>query len=236
MRRAKTFDASISADASWDAGIFGHIPLPGSFAVRINNDGFRGYLGPPGITLPIPPGLFYGTITYNWGDAAPVTHPYQDMSGKPVFPFGYRAGKRGRAAGATSFTVPAGAPTESLTLHGADGAPDVTLLGPDGAPVAFDNKGRRRRARHGGAERREQATYVGILHPRVGRWTVQEAPGSKSAIASIEYSAGVSPPKVSARVTGRGSSARCATARPSPTTSRSRSRSGSATSSTGSGP
>ena len=76
------------------SAIFFHLPDPFSdlempgLTVEINNKGFAIYVPPPGFTIPAPPFLLFGTISYHWGDALPKVFLYQDKTGKelPVNP------------------------------------------------------------------------------------------------------------------------------------------------------
>ena len=207
----KVYGASLDATAQLIMpNPFGDITLPGSFGIAINNAGFGGYVGPPGIYIPAPvPGAFFwGAITYHWGDDAPELHPFAGKSAigefKKGVPTAASARRRARSAAATSFEVPAGAPLASVVVHGTGGAPAVSLLGPDGNAVTIDNKDGA--GEHAGSvsDSQSNTTSLGILNPRAGRWTVVEAPGSAASIASLDYAIGSPAPKLSAKVSGKG--------------------------------
>jgi hypothetical protein len=54
------------------------------------------------------------------------------------------------------------------------------------------------------ADAAANATYVGIQHPRAGRWSVVQASGSDIPITGLESSIGEPPPKVRATLAGTG--------------------------------
>ena len=111
--------------------------------------------------------------------------------------------RRAHTAAATSFNIPAGAPSASLVVHGAGGAPAVTLMAPGGQQITPGQVGSRASA-VAQSDVASSATYVGIQHPQPGRWSVVEAGTSPASIASLEYAIGERTPKVSATVTGVG--------------------------------
>ena len=173
----------------------GDITLP-SQAFAINTTGF-------GVYIPPTPGIpFIGTITYDWGDDAPVPHPFVDVTSDYANGLPSAASAHARAA-AEGFDVPAGAPAVALDVTGDGGAPAIVLTAPDGsrieptAPasgataVALGDPG-------------TKTTHVGVSHPAAGRWTVTQAPGSAIAVTGLRYVVGEAAPKVTARVSGRG--------------------------------
>ena len=201
----KVYGASIKSSAKLIMpDPFSDVTLPGAFSIAVNNAGFGAYVGFPGVAMPIPPFTFIGTITYRWGDDAPRLIPGADGTGE--FRKGVpsaAAARRAHAAAATGFTVPAGAPSANVIVHGTGGAPQVVLTGPDGKEVAIDNKYGEGEHVAVLADATSSTTTVGISHPRAGRWTVAEAPGSPP-IASVDYAIDQAPPKVSAKVEGKG--------------------------------
>jgi hypothetical protein len=182
----------------------GDITIP-SEAIAINNTGFGVYIPPPGIYG------FFGTITYHWGDPAPVPVPFQDVTGQFTAGIPQARGDRSRAGGGpvahvatTGFTVPRGAPTVSLIVHGSGGAPAVTLSEPNGTQITPAA-----RTGHGATvvalgDTASKATYLGIDHPAPGRWTVSQASGSQIPVTSVSYSIGQPSPTVSGHVSGSG--------------------------------
>jgi hypothetical protein len=110
---------------------------------------------------------------------------------------------RAHTAAATSFNVPVGAPSASLVVHGAGGAPAVTLVAPGGQQITPGQVGSRASA-VAQSDVPSSATYVGIQHPKPGGWSVVEASTSPAPIASLEYAIGERGPKVRAAVTGVG--------------------------------
>jgi hypothetical protein len=184
---------------------FSDLRIP-SLSIAVNNTGFGVYIPPPGYPIPVPPFSIVGTIAYTWGDAAPKIFPYQDVTGRFTagIPQGGAARVHAHAAAATGFTVPANAPTTSLVVHGAGGAPSIVLIGPDGRAITPDGKAASGVKAAAIQDPTANATYVGIQHPRAGRWTVQQASGSPIPVTDLEYSVGESAPKVRARLSGRG--------------------------------
>ena len=204
----RVFGASIEADAKLIMpDPFSDVPLPGNFAIAFNNAGFGAYLGPPGVVLPIPPFSFFGAITYRWGDTAPRLLPYAGKSAIGAFKQGVPtagAARRGaHAAAAASFTVPAGAPTASVVVHGAGGPPQVSLAGPDGKAVLPDGKTGSGEHAAAVSDAKAMTTNLGIQSARrpLDR---QRGPRQPSTISSIEYAIGAPAPKLSATLSGKG--------------------------------
>jgi hypothetical protein len=201
----KLFGAKISAKAFLVMpDPFGDVPLPSGFAFAVNNRGFGAYVGLPGIYVPAPPpgGVFFGTISYQWGDSGPKIFYAQNMTGRFTSGIPGAADRGYAAAGAFAFTVPSGAPSASVIVRGQGGAPSITLTAPGGQQLALDGKTHARMralALAGSGE-----TDLGISHPRAGRWSVSTAPGSPVAVSSISYSIGEPPPTLQAHVTGAG--------------------------------
>ncbi len=99
--------------------------------------------------------------------------------------------------------LPGGLPSEMVKLIGSGGAPDVTVTGPGGIDVSTD--GGLQAARMPvmiGREPAVDTTYVAILHPPAGRYTISANPGSP-AIARV-LTAHTYTPEVHARVGGSG--------------------------------
>jgi hypothetical protein len=198
--------------------VFFHLPDPFSdleipgLTVEINNEGFAAYVPPPGFTIPAPPFLLFGTISYHWGDALPKVFLYQDKTGKalPVNPLvkheGGTVSRVHARATAVGFTVPANAPTASLVVHGSGGAPSVVLVAPDGQRLDPAAKPDPSAATMAGAvqDAKAHTTYVGIQHPAAGNWRVEQAPGSHAPIARAEASVSAPGPKISAKLGGHG--------------------------------
>ena len=125
------------------SAVFFHLPDPFSdlempgLTVEINNKGFAIYVPPPGFTIPAPPFLLFGTISYHWGDTLPKVFLYQDKTGKFMPPIldpaaRHRVARARPRRGDGGFTVPAHAPTASLVVQGSGGAPSVVLVAPGG--------------------------------------------------------------------------------------------------------
>lgn len=143
-----------------------------------------------------------GGVSFKWDDPAPIFTDDTPVPGKlqPATPV---AGHEAHAAAAAgTFTVPAGAPSASLIVQGAGGAPSVALVGPGGQQItpALGGTGDTSQLQ----APTQQTTYVGIKHPQAGQWSVLPAPGSTVAISSVEDAIGQAAPTIRARITGRG--------------------------------
>ncbi len=174
-------------------GLGGTIDLP-SEDIAINNKGFAVYI-PPGSGLP-----FFGTISYNWGDAAPGIHPLVDTT--DAYSAGLPATRAG-APGPQAFTVPANAPSVSVDVTGDRGAPSVVLTDPTGKQVVPTGPARDATAVQIG-DPTVKTTHVGLTEPAAGRWTVAQAPGSGVAVTGISYAIGEANPTATATVSGHG--------------------------------
>jgi hypothetical protein len=182
----------------------GEVSLP-ALDIGVNNVGFAAYLGPPGITLPVPPFTVFGTVSYRWGDDFPKFAYGEDVTGPYTAGVPSAGASRVRAhAAATGFTVPANAHSANLVVHGSQGSPSVILVAPDGQHITPEGKPVPGQYAAALPDPTASATYVGIQHPKPGSWSVEVAPGSESPITSIEYATGEAPPKLHAQLGGRG--------------------------------
>lgn len=181
----KAFGGQITAKV--DA--FGHT-VAGA-AIAINNTGFGVYLSP------------FGTAYYYWNDpSGPGFKLFDDVTSRFVTAVPAAADRRrARAAAATGFTVPVNSPSVSLIVRGTGGAPAVVLISPDGQQITPAQIGTGASAM-AVSDAATSTTYVGIRHPRSGRWSVVEATGSQVPITSLQYAIGESPPTVRATITG----------------------------------
>jgi hypothetical protein len=102
--------------------------------------------------------------------------------------------------GATTVSLPAGRPTETILVQGNGGAPNVTLTGPGGVTISGG-----RPARQGQALtlRGVAATYFALKSPAGGNWTVTPNPGSVP-VTRVLVSDGFEPLAVHARLGGHG--------------------------------
>jgi hypothetical protein len=178
------------------------ITLP-SVAVAFNNSGFGVYIPFPGFFG------FFGTVTYQWGDLLPKPFWGSDVTGRFATGVPQPAARRATdaataAAAATSFSVPAHAPSASLIVHGSNGPPTVTLIAPNGQQITPPPTGGHGVTAVAIPDPSANATYVGLHDPSPGRWTVVQASGSQFPISSLESSIGEAPPKVKATVAGTG--------------------------------
>ena len=94
-----------------------------------------------------------------------------------------------------------------IRIDGQGGAPDVALSGPGGFRITtpLAPGGAPGDARHILLQDEENdATYVALRNPR-GSWSLETMPGS-APIRGVQTANTLAPPKVTARVTGRGAS------------------------------
>ncbi len=196
----KVFGALVESDVTLKLAATVHIHGP-SFA--INNYGFAIYEPPPGIGVPVIGGV-WGTVTYHWGDALPNVYLYKEkFSGAYTAGIPKAGGSRVHAhAAAAGFTVPAHAPSVSVVVHGSGGAPSVVLIAPDGQRITPNGSAVGGETFDAFPEPKTSTTYVGIVNPKAGSWSVEQAAGSSIPIAGVEYSAGEGEPKVTGKLGG----------------------------------
>jgi hypothetical protein len=141
-------------------------------------------------------------VGYKWGDGIPgginLSIGSCDLS-----PYRVNVQAARYAAAGYTVRVPGGVPSEMIKLPGDGGAPDVTITGPGG--VSASNPGPSP-AISGPFViypiPAENTTYIGILKPRAGRYTISSNAGSP-AIAQVLVAEGLTP-SVAGRVAGRG--------------------------------
>ena len=146
-------------------------------------------------------------LYYTWGDT-PSAGFGCDVSPYVVKPVSV-ASAAGRARVAAVPMV-AGAPFEDLAVTGTGAPPSVVLHGPSGQTVTPAKLGPGATADAPALalpDANDNTTYVVVHHPGGGTWTVSAAPGS-SAITTVKEARGYAPPKLHARVSGRGASRR----------------------------
>ncbi len=110
------------------------------------------------------------------------------------------------AGGPRTAVLPAGLPQSEFRVQSSHGSPSVTVTGPHGQTLSS------------GADPTQpvksrlieiipypslNVTYVGLIHPAAGRWTIAPNPASVP-ITTIYRADGLPPAAVTARVTGRG--------------------------------
>jgi hypothetical protein len=140
---------------------------------------------------------------YRWGDTFPEIW-FLDCDIEDYVPVAPPF--RGARAAATSrtFTVASGQRAATVRLTGAGGAPNVTLISPTGqriTPVADPNaKGA---PAYSLTIPSQSQTYVGVLKPAAGTWTVETVPGSPE-ITELAGAKLVPPPTVSGKLGGKG--------------------------------
>ena len=182
---------------------FEGVKIP-SYAVALSNDGFGVCLGPPYMLLPT-------QVTYHWGDAAPQVAV--SLDGCPgVTAFAPAAGAarapRAHAAAGTTFTVAAGTKVIDLAVTSPGGAPSLVLTNPSGAQIV-PSVGASRTATNAAAfpVAASATTYVGVVNPAPGVWTVSPAAGSPP-IAGVSFAHPLPPTTVSVKLSGRGATHR----------------------------
>lgn len=156
-------------------------------------------------------GLHAG-FSYPWGgtpDASLGTGSC-DLSPFEVKPVSVAAiaGRPGRHPVAT-VAASAGTPFEDIAVTGAGAPPSVILTSPSGktvVPVAF-GPGAAGAPAVALSVPRTSTTYVMVRKPGAGAWRVSAAPGS-SPITQVRQARGFAPPKLHARVSGRGAKRR----------------------------
>ncbi|MCW2958571.1 MAG: domain containing protein, partial [Solirubrobacterales bacterium] len=110
-----------------------------------------------------------------------------------------------QAGAAASFDLPANLPVAAVEVHGAGAAPKVALTGPDGTKIVAPVSG----ASLQGATATiipaadEPVTYVILVRPKGGRWTVSSSDGAP--ITSLRTADGLPQPQVTGKLvkTGR---------------------------------
>ena len=142
-----------------------------------------------------------------WDDSileTDIMFPTCDLSDyEPPLPSGAPRARVAQA-GSRTFTVPAGASAASIKLLGAGGAPSVALVSPSGQRIvpAADLKVPGAQA-YALTQAAAKTTYLGMLKPASGTWTVETQAGS-AAIAELRQAQPVAPPKVNAKLAGNG--------------------------------
>ncbi len=138
---------------------------------------------------------------YRWGDSFPSAW----LGSCDLSP--YRANvspaRDARAAQPSdALHVPSGLVTEMVRIEGAGGAPDVTITGPGGIRASTAG-GTRALAKPFAIYRvtQQDTTYVAIIHPPAGDYTITANPGSP-AISRVLHAEGIQP-SVRARVVRR---------------------------------
>ena len=194
------YSADLKADIVLDFSLIPKIDLSG-FELHVDNQGFGFHVC----------AAVCGGVSFKWDDPAPVftddspwaskLKPAQPGATPQAEPGGERAAAASIASAGT-FTVPAGAPSASLVVHGSGGAPSVVLVAPGGQQITPALGGSGDTSQLLAAA--EQTTYVGIKHPKAGRWSVLPAPGTTVPIASVEDAIGQPAPTIRATVRGRG--------------------------------
>lgn len=167
------------------------------------------------ITFPFPA---TGGFGYHWGDnldqilTGDIHTGGCDFVNQFVVNVPGASGAQARAAalGSTRIHVAPGTSAVDLYLTGQGGAPDVTIHGPGG--LSASTKGVKGHARQGpfllAPVTPLDKTYVTILNPRPGSYTIAPNPGS-ARITQIRQADGVTP-AVAVRVIGRGAKRRIA--------------------------
>jgi hypothetical protein len=167
--------------------------------IVVSNKGFAVYVDAD---------LFSGTLSYGWGDSAPSIHagdytaPYRVALPQAVPALAH--GASAHAATAPGFTVPAGAPNASVTVHGTGGAPAVVLVSPSGQEITPTPGLGTSPEVVGITQPDAQVADIGLNHPQAGHWSVLPAAGNTVPISGVQFAIGEKPPTITARVTGQG--------------------------------
>jgi hypothetical protein len=174
-----------------DAYIFGLGPFGAS--VTVSSVGLLGCVNP------------LGYVGYKWGHG--LVGGFLSCPTDDFVPQGL-ASRAHAANAAQTVRVPSNDPVEGILLESAAGAPQVTVSGPGGArittsaPVAGGPGAVTETASADiGVATAVHETYIQLLHPRAGTWTIQPAAGSP-AITGLETARGLAPIHVTARVAG----------------------------------
>ena len=116
-----------------------------------------------------------------------------------------RGARVAAADGARVVEMPAKLPSASVQVIGADGPPKVTLVAPNGEKISTpaDDSGRKDGRFILVQDARSRATTIVVVKPPAGDWRVVPAEGS-TAIRSVGVAEGLPQPKVTTRVTGKG--------------------------------
>ena len=116
-------------------------------------------------------------------------------------PFAFPAGV------SSAIRIPSGLPHATFVVRGAEGAPRVDVTGPGGFKLSDNGQAIQAVGKLHGIHRREEekTTYVYVPRPRAGLYRVAAQEGSP-AVGRISVSEGLPKrPRISARVSGRGS-------------------------------
>ena len=143
---------------------------------------------------------------YRWGDTLPKIM-FIDCDISDYIPQAppFRGGARAAATSRT-FSVASGARVASVRLTGAGGPPSVTLVSPSGQRItpSTDLKAKGAPA-YALAVPGASETYVGIVKPAAGTWTVETVAGSPE-ISELASARLAPPPSVSGKLGGKGRS------------------------------
>src|SRR4029077_11561726 len=144
--------------------------------------------------------FFSGGVGRGWGPprrafAGCALGPY-----KPAAPPGARAAATGQALQVAAHTRGL-----SLAVHGNGAPPKITVTGPGGVSVstAADASPTRSPNVIIAQDPDTNTTYALLLAPAAGSWQIAPMDGS-AAITSVERSDALPDPKITARVTGKG--------------------------------
>ena len=140
---------------------------------------------------------------YAWGDRLP--RPGCDLG-----PMRATGSARMSQAGGRSVTLPAGLPQALIAVKGEGAAPVIRVTSPDGksVDVAVSGDDAVTTSNMLAFRRDDDATtYVFLGRPRAGRWTIEALPGS-ARITGVQSAHGLPDPRVAAKVTRAGRSAR----------------------------
>jgi hypothetical protein len=156
---------------------------------------------------------FIGSVTwsvggaYRWGDSSPSVYipPFSDSCDDHFGDYRVTGAAAAAPDGPRTLHVGRGLHSVMVRVTGSGDAPAFTLTGPKGVQAVTGDENTLTGGGTVGTYRSQQAatTWVAILHPPAGKWTITPQPGSSpiTSVALANYIPGAS---IHAHVTGRG--------------------------------
>jgi hypothetical protein len=143
-------------------------------------------------------------IGYRWGETPTIYFAGCELGPYKTRVEHARAAQAGAPAERT-FSLRSGLPGAAIALEGQDAPPQFTLIGPKGERVTTpaDGKALKQGPFLVLQSRAEKLTQIAVVAPSGGDWRIVPEPGS-SPVTALKTADGVEPPKVEAKVVGRG--------------------------------